>query len=31
MEHYSHKNHVTDVTTIGADVIQHEERLLGRR
>ena len=31
MEHSSRKSHVTDVTTTGADVIQHEERLLGQR
>ena len=29
MEHSSHKSHVTDVTTTGADVIQGEERILG--
>ena len=30
MEHSSHKSYVADVTTTGADVIQHKERLLGR-
>ena len=26
MEHSSHKRYVADMTTTGADVIQHEER-----
>ena len=30
MEHSSHKSYVADVTTTGADVIQHKERLLGQ-
>ena len=31
MEHPSRKSHVTEVTTTGTDVIQHEEYLLGLR
>ena len=31
MEHSSHKSRVADVTTTGADVIQHKEHLMGRK
>ena len=31
MEQSSHKSHLVDVTTTAADVIYHEERLLGQR
>ena len=31
MEHPSHKSHVADVTTAGADVIVHKERLLAQK
>ena len=31
MEHSSHKSHMADMTTTGANVIHHKEHLLGRR
>ena len=31
MKHSSRKRYLADMTTTGADVIQHKEHLLGRR